>query len=62
MKKHARRLTLNRETLLRLDETTLRKLEGGAATIPQDTQEMACYSPLCGPTYWKTCETNPYTA
>ena len=64
MKKHARRLTLNRETLLRLDETTLRKLEGGAVavTVPQDTQEMACYSPLCGPTYWKTCETQLHTA
>jgi hypothetical protein len=57
MKKHARRLTLNRETLLRLDEATLRKLEGGAAITAPETQELACYSPLCGPTYWKTCET-----
>jgi len=24
----------------------------------QDTQQPACYSPLCVPTYWKTCETN----
>jgi hypothetical protein len=62
MKKHARRLTLNRETLLRLDETKLRQLEGGAVAITQDTEEMACYSPLCGPTYWKTCETQAYTA
>ncbi len=57
MKKHARRLTLNRETLRRLDETTLRKLEGGVVAIARDTEEPACYSPFCGPTYWKTCET-----
>jgi hypothetical protein len=64
MKKQPRRLTLNRETLLRLDETTLHKLGGGggAVIITPETQEMACYSPLCGPTYWKTCETEPYTA
>ncbi|HEY0511256.1 MAG TPA: class I lanthipeptide [Thermoanaerobaculia bacterium] len=57
MKKTARRLTLNRETLLRLDEMSLRKLKGGGGVIVQDTQEAACYSPLCGPTFWKTCET-----
>ena len=58
MKKQPRRLTLNRETLLCLDETTLRKLDGrGVPVITPETQEMACYSPLCGPTYWKTCET-----
>jgi hypothetical protein len=58
MKKQPRRLTLNRETLRRLDETTLRKLEGGGVVVTTpETQEMACYSPLCGPTYWKTCET-----
>ncbi len=59
MKKQARRLTLNRETLRRLDETSLR---GGAVAGPvpvtvQDTQQPACYSPLCVPTYWKTCDT-----
>jgi hypothetical protein len=53
------RLTLNRETLLRLDETSLRKLDGGGGVVvtTQETKEPACYSPLCGPTFWKTCET-----
>lgn len=58
MKKQlARRLTLNRETLHRLDEVTLRRLEGGAVVTVPETQQPACYSPLCVPTYWKTCET-----
>jgi hypothetical protein len=57
MKKHARRLTLNRETLLRLDETTLRKLKGGGFEIAQDSQAPACYSPWCGPTAGTVCET-----
>jgi hypothetical protein len=59
MKKPARRLTLNRETLRRLDETSLRHLAGGGVVVVtvQDTQQPACYSPLCVPTYWKTCET-----
>jgi hypothetical protein len=58
MKKQARRLTLNRETLRRLDETTLRQVDGdGVVVTGQDTQQPACYSPLCGPTYWKTCDT-----
>jgi hypothetical protein len=60
MKKHARRLTLNRETLLRLDETTLRNLKGGAVAhdpVPL-SQEAGCMSPLCMPTYWKTCDPN----
>jgi hypothetical protein len=59
MKKQIRRLTLNRETLRRLDETTLHRLAGGGvvAVTVQDTQQPACYSPLCGPTFWKTCDT-----
>jgi hypothetical protein len=57
MKKHARRLTLNRETILRLDEMALRRLKGGATGIAQDSQEPACYSPWCGPTFWQTCDT-----
>ena len=57
MKKQARRLTLSRETLLRLDETRLPRLAGGGVITVQDTQEAACWSPLCGPTYWKTCDT-----
>jgi hypothetical protein len=57
MKKQTRRLTLHRETLLRLDDAPLRALAGGGAvTIVPETQEPACYSPLCGPTFWKTCE------
>ncbi|HSS76764.1 MAG TPA: hypothetical protein VLV54_08460 [Thermoanaerobaculia bacterium] len=57
MKKHPRRLTLHRETLLRLEDAPLRALAGGGVAIVQETEEPACYSPLCGPTYWKTCET-----
>jgi hypothetical protein len=59
MKKQARRLTLNRETLRRLDETTLRQVNGDGVVVVtvQDTQQPACYSPLCVPTYWKTCDT-----
>jgi hypothetical protein len=57
MKKQTRRLTLHRETLLRLDETRLRHLAGGGVATVQDTQEPACYSPFCGPTFWKTCDT-----
>jgi hypothetical protein len=57
MKKHARRLTLNRETILCLNDSAL---GGGAAAVVgvtvQDTQQPECYSPLCGPTFWKTCE------
>ena len=57
MKKQARRLTLNRETLLRLEEAPLRRLVAGRAQIVPETQEPACFSPFCGPTYWETCET-----
>ena len=61
MKKHTRRLHLNRETILRLNDSALR---GGVAAVVgatlQDTQQPECYSPLCGPTFWKTCDT--YTA
>lgn len=54
MKKQTRRLALNRETL--------RHLQAGAVTATvigpvKDTQQPECYSPLCGPTYWKTCDT-----
>jgi hypothetical protein len=60
MKKQTSRLTLNRETLRRLDETTLHRLAGGGVIVQTvaDTQQPACYSPLCVPTFWKTCETN----
>ena len=60
MKKQTRRLTLHRETILRLNDSALR---GGAVAGPvpvttvQDTQQPACYSPFCVPTFWKTCET-----
>jgi len=61
MKKQSRRLTLNRETLLRLDEAVLHKLEGGAFALAADTvAEPICYSPFCGPTAGTACETqNP---
>lgn len=58
MKKQSRRLTLHRETLLRLEDAPLRALAGGmGVTIVPETQQPACYSPLCAPTFWKTCET-----
>lgn len=58
MKKQPRRLSLHRETLLRLEDASLRALAGGmGVTVVPETQELACYSPLCGPTFWKTCET-----
>jgi hypothetical protein len=55
MKKQPRRLTLSRETLLRLDEAVLRKLEGGAFAPAADTDEPVCYSPWCGPTTGTNC-------
>jgi hypothetical protein len=59
MKKHARRLTLNRETLLRLDETALRELNGRGLAPAQTphTNEPVCYSPWCVPTFGTNCET-----
>ena len=60
MKKQARRLSLHRETILNLNDLALRGGAVVAGPIPvtgQDTQQPACYSPLCVPTYWKTCET-----
>ncbi len=55
MKKQTRRLALHRETLLRLNDSAL---GGGVVVVTvQDTQQPECYSPLCVPTYWKTCET-----
>lgn len=58
MKKQPRRLTLHRETLLRLEDAPLQALVGGmVVTIVPESQQPACYSPLCVPTYWKTCET-----
>jgi len=61
MKKRTHRLTLSRETLLCLNDSAL---GGGAAAIAtlQDTQQIECYSPLCGPTYWRTCDPCEATA
>jgi hypothetical protein len=56
MNKKPRRLTLHRETLLRLDETKLRILKGGGAGALYPSDEPNCMSPLCGPTYWPGCE------
>ena len=45
-KNHPAKLSLNRESLHRLDEGELRALEGGAATnpCPYTLQVVACYS------------------
>jgi len=59
MKKKVSRLTLHRETILRLDEPKLRTLAGGAvAGVVPLSQEKGCMSPLCVPSYWETCECN----
>ncbi|MFL6264020.1 MAG: class I lanthipeptide [Thermoanaerobaculia bacterium] len=47
MKKNTRKLTLSRESLRRLDEQELRRLDGGAAgtnPCPYTLQVLACYS------------------
>ena len=54
MKKRLSPLTLHRETLHRLDERSLRKTPAG--NVPDDTQQQACYSPLCMPTFWPGCQ------
>ena len=61
MKKRTRRLTLSRETILCLNDSALR---GGAAAVVtgQDTEQVECFSPLCGPTYWRTCDPCEVTA
>jgi hypothetical protein len=56
MRKKARRLTLSRETIQRLDEPTLRRLPGGTLEAVPLSQEEGCMSPLCVPTFWKGCE------
>ncbi len=56
MKKRPSPLTLHRETLHRLDERSLRKTPAGnAIPVIDDTQQPACFSPFCGPTFWKGC-------
>jgi hypothetical protein len=56
MKKKPSRLTLSRETIRCLNESALRQLPA-AGTVPVgDSQDPACCSPLCGPTYWASCE------
>ena len=57
MRKRVRRLTLHRETLLRLDDAPLRRVAAGGAEIFPGTQEPDCVSPRCGPSFWETCET-----
>jgi hypothetical protein len=46
MKKNIRKLTLNRESLRRLDEETLRRPNGGGVSnpCPYTLQVVACYS------------------
>lgn len=59
MKKRPSPLTLHRETLRLLNERSLRSTPAGVAVpIANDTQEPACFSPFCGPTFWKTCNEN----
>ncbi|HEX3527948.1 MAG TPA: hypothetical protein VH988_12860 [Thermoanaerobaculia bacterium] len=58
MKKRPSPLTLHRETLRLLEERTLRKTPAGFVAVVNDTDQPECFSPLCGPTYWKGCETN----
>lgn len=55
--KKTRRLSLHRETLRRLDEPSLRILQGGqVAIVVPLSEEKGCMSPLCMPTFWKGCE------
>jgi len=57
MKKRPSLLTLHRETLRHLNERTLEKTPAGnVIPVTQDTQQPACYSPLCAPTFWKGCQ------
>ncbi len=58
MLKKLHRLTLNRETLRRLDEPALRVVEGGGVQAIPMSEEPGCMSPLCMPTFWKGCEEN----
>lgn len=52
MKKQSPRLTLHRETLLRLDESTLKHLVLGRL---QSGTTLATSESLCGPTYSENC-------
>lgn len=60
MKKTARKLKLNRETLRNLTEPKLRAIVGGGGgdiVSIQDTNCTGCdTSPLCGPTMQAGCE------
>jgi hypothetical protein len=55
MRKRTHRLTLHRETLLRLDDAPLRRVAAGTAESLRETEESACISPRCGPSFWETC-------
>jgi hypothetical protein len=49
--KRPRRLTLHRETLLRLDDRKLRGIGGDGGFDPiRNSQDRLCTSPWCGPT------------
>lgn len=57
-KKHqSRRLTLNRETLHRLEEESLRTPQGRGADVAIKSQDILCQSPWCVPTFGAGCET-----
>jgi len=52
MKKQVSRLTLHRETLLRLDESTLKRLVLGRLL---SGTTLGTSESLCGPTYSENC-------
>lgn len=56
MKKSTRRLNLHRETVLHLNPGQIRPAGRDGFDIVRDTQDPACYSPFCGPTFWEGCE------
>jgi len=57
MKKRPNSLTLHRETLRLLNERSLRRTPAGnVVPVKNDTEQVECFSPLCGPTYWKGCQ------
>jgi len=55
MKKTVKRLTICRETLCQLERSRI--VAAGAVVINPETQQPACYSPLCAPTFWVGCQT-----
>lgn len=49
--------------LLRLDDLSVASFDAtpderllAAVKTTRDTEQVECFSPLCGPTFWRTCE------